>query len=103
MNKRKTRMTRTSDARFQTREEGSERRIEGYFSVFGPEYELWPGASESVDPHAFDAVLQDDVRALIDHDTRLVLGRTTAGTLTIRVDDHGLFGSILVNRTTRTP
>lgn len=97
MNKRKTRMTRTSDARFQTREEGSERRIEGYFSVFGPEYELWPGASESVDPHAFDAVLQDDVRALIDHDTRLVLGRTTAGTLTLRVDDHGLFGSILVN------
>lgn len=90
-------MTRTSDARFQTREEGSERRIEGYFSVFGPEYELWPGASESVDPHAFDAVLQDDVRALIDHDTRLVLGRTTAGTLTLRVDDHGLFGSILVN------
>ena len=99
MNNRKTRMTRTSDARFQTREEGSERRIEGYFSVFGPEYELWPGVSESVDPHAFDkALLDDDVRALIDHDTRLVLGRTTAGTLTLRVDDHGLFGSILVNQ-----
>ena len=97
MNKRKTRMTRTSDARFQTREEGSERRIEGYFSVFGPEYELWPGASESVDPHAFDAVLQDDVRALIDHDTRLVLGRTVAGTLELRVDDHGLWGSVIIN------
>ena len=90
-------MTRTSDVRFQTREEGSDRRIEGYFAVFGPEYELWPGATESVDSHAFDGVLQDDVRALIDHDTRLVLGRTAAGTLTLSVDERGLFGSILIN------
>lgn len=97
MNQRKTRMTRTSDQRFTTREENSERRIEGYFSVFGPEYELWPGATESVDPHAFDGALDDDVRALIDHDTRLVLGRTTAGTLTLRADEKGLFGSILIN------
>lgn len=82
---------------FTTRDENNERRIEGYFSVFSSEYELWPGASESVDPHAFDGALQDDVRALIDHDTRLVLGRTTAGTLTLRADEHGLFGSILIN------
>lgn len=83
---------------FTTRDENNERRIEGYFSVFDSEYELWPGASESVDPHAFDGALQDDVRALIDHDTRLVLGRTTAGTLTLRADEHGLFGSILINQ-----
>ena len=55
------------------------------------------GATESVDPHAFDDALTDDIRALIDHDTRLVLGRTTAGTLTLRVDENGLFGSILIN------
>ena len=97
MNRKQTRMTRTSDQHFTTRDENNERRIEGYFSVFGPEYELWPGASESVDAHAFDGALQDDVRALIDHDTRLVLGRTTAGTLTLRADEHGLFGSILIN------
>lgn len=94
---RTTRQTRTSDTRFQVREERGERRIEGYFSVFGSNYELWPGATESVDEHAFDGALTDDVRALIDHETRLVLGRNVAGTLQLRIDEHGLFGSILIN------
>lgn len=97
MEKRNLRQTRTHDVSFQTREEGAERRIEGYFAVFGSDYDLWPGASESVDPHAFDGALDDDIRALIDHETRLVLGRTTAGTLSLRVDEHGLWGSVLVN------
>lgn len=97
MEKRNLRQTRTHDVSFQTREEGAERRIEGYFAVFGSDYDLWPGASESVDPHAFDGALEDDIRALIDHETRLVLGRTTAGTLSLRVDEHGLWGSVLVN------
>ncbi len=97
MTNRQTKRTWTSDARFETRQDEQDRRIEGYFSVFGPEYELWPGATESVDPHAFDSALGDDVRALIDHDTRLVLGRTSAGTLSLRTDERGLFGSILIN------
>jgi len=97
METRTTRQTRTCDARFQTRDENAEKRIEGYFSVFGSDYDLWPGASESVDAHAFDGALEDDIRCLIDHDTRLVLGRTTANTLTLRVDEHGLWGSVLIN------
>lgn len=97
METRTTRQTRTTDARFEVRQEGDEKRIEGYFSVFGSDYELWPGATESVDPHAFDGALGDDIRALIDHDTRLVLGRTTAGTLSLRTDDRGLWGSVLIN------
>lgn len=91
------RQTRTHDAAFQTREADGERRIEGYFSVFGGTYELWPGATESIDPHAFDEALGDDIRVLVDHDTRLVLGRTSAGTAELRVDDHGLWGSVLIN------
>ena len=94
---RKTRQTRTSNAAFKVREAENGRRIEGYFSVFGEEYELWPGATESIDPHAFDGALDDDIRCLIDHDTRLVIGRTTAGTLALRVDEHGLFGSDIIN------
>ena len=93
----KERQTRTHEAQFQTREDGDERRIEGYFSVFGSSYELWPGATESVDPHAFDDALTDDVRVLVDLDTRMVLGRTSAGTAELRVDDHGLWGSVLIN------
>lgn len=77
--------------------DGQEKRIEGYFSTFDGTYELWPGATESVDPHAFDDCLEDDVRCLIDHDTRLVLGRTTAGTLRLRVDEKGLWFSVDIN------
>lgn len=91
------RQTRTSGCKFQAREENGEKRLEGYFSVFGGTYELWPGATESVDPHAFDGALSDDIRVLIDHESRLVLGRTSAGTAKLTVDDHGLFGSVLIN------
>lgn len=93
-----TSQLQTRESKFTTREDGDQKRIEGYFSVFDSDYEIAPGMSESIDPHAFDRALgEDDVRALINHDTSLVLGRISAGTLTLRVDDHGLYGSILIN------
>lgn len=88
----------TRAAEFRAMEENEERIIEGYFAVFDGTYELWPGATESIDRNAFDGELDGDVRALIDHDTRLVLGRTIAGTLTLRVDTHGLWGRIIINQ-----
>ena len=89
------RQTRSMPEHFQTREADNEKRIEGYFAVFDGEYQLWDGAVETVDRHAFDDQLTADVRCLIDHDTRLVLGRTAAGTLELRTDDHGLWGSVM--------
>ena len=47
---------------------------------------------------AFDLSADTDVRALVNHDTTLVLGRTTANTLTLRQDERGLWGSILINQ-----
>lgn len=82
---------------FRAEEQNEQRVIEGYFAVFDGTYELWPGATESIDRNAFDGELDGDVRALIDHDTRLVMGRTIAGTLTLRVDTHGLWGRIVIN------
>lgn len=73
------------------------RRIEGYFATFDGTYQLWPGATESVDSHTFDGALDDDIRCLIDHDTRLVLGRNKAGTLRLWVDEHGLAFSVDIN------
>jgi len=94
---RNERQTRGGLTKFETREENGEKRIEGYFAVFDSNYELWDGATESIGRNAFDGALGDDIRALIDHETRLVLGRTTARTLTLRVDEHGLWGSIRIN------
>ena len=95
---RKMRQMRSRGTEFRAAEDGGERYIEGYFAVFGGVYELWPGATESIDPHAFDGTLSGDIRALINHDTTLVLGRTRAGTLELRTDSRGLWGKIRINQ-----
>lgn len=91
------RQLRAVCTQFETREDGEARHIEGYFAVFDSVYEIAPGMSESIAPGAFSNTLDGDIRALTNHDTTLVLGRTSAGTLTVRQDEHGLFGDVLVN------
>ena len=71
--------------------------IEGYFAVFNSIYEIAPGMTESVKPGAFSRTLGGDIRALTNHDTTLVLGRTKAHTLELREDEHGLWGKISIN------
>ena len=95
---RKIRQARSLPTQFRAAEDNREKYIEGYFATFGGVYELWPGATESIDPHAFDGALADDIRALIDHETRLVLGRNKAGTLELKVDERGLWGKVKVNQ-----
>ena len=97
-NERQQRQVRCVAQQFQTRTANDELFIEGYFSVFNSEYPLWEGASEIVKPGAFTNSVSGDVRALINHDSSLVLGRTKAGTLTLRQDERGLWGSIRINR-----
>lgn len=81
-----------------TREEqDNEMYIEGYFAVFNRETELFPGAFEEIAPEAFNETLSNDIRALINHDKTLVLGRTKAGTLELKVDSRGLWGRIKIN------
>ena len=82
---------------FRTLEDDGKRYIEGYFAVFGDIYELWDDVTESVDRHAFDDTLDGDIRVLVNHDTRLVLGRNKAGTAEFRTDDHGLWGRVEIN------
>ena len=91
------RQTRAIASNFKTREDGEAKRIEGYFSVFNSIYQIAPDMSESFAPGAFAETLDGDIRALIDHVTRYVLGRNLAGTLELREDDKGLWGSILIN------
>ena len=97
-NDRQQRQVRCTAQQFQTRTADNDLYIEGYFSVFNSEYPLWEGASEVIKPGAFDNSISGDVRALINHDTSLVLGRPKAGTLTLKQVARGLWGSVRINR-----
>ncbi len=69
--------------------EGDEMTLEGYAAVFNSETDL--GAfREVIRPGAFDDVMDNDVRALINHDPNLILGRTGNGTLELSTDERGL-------------
>ena len=94
---RTNRQLRSNTAAFTTREDGDALTIEGYFAVFNSIYEIAPGISESIAPGAFSGSISGDVRALINHDTTLVLGRSKAGTLELREDAHGLWAKIVIN------
>ncbi len=96
---RETRQTRSLKTELKTRadEKSKELYIEGYFAVFNRETELWPGAYEEIAPGAFANTLSNDIRALINHEPRLVLGRNKTGTLELREDTYGLWGRVKIN------
>lgn len=95
MNKRQLRVRNTE---LITRDDAdNEPTIEGYFAVFNSDYDIAPGMSESIAPGAFTEALSGDVRALVNHDTTLVIGRNKAGTLELKEDSHGLWGKVRIN------
>ena len=95
---REIRQIRSTARELKTREEeGQGRHIEGYFAVVETETELWPGVYEEIASGAFAKTLGNDIRALINHDTTLVLGRNKSGTLELREDSHGLWGRVAIN------
>lgn len=67
-------------------------RIRGYAAVFNQETQLWGDYYEVIRPGAFGKSLREkpDVVGLWQHDSAWPLGRTSAGTLTVWEDDHGL-------------
>lgn len=91
------RTTRERPTEFASRDENENPVIEGYFAVYNSIYEIAPGMSESIAPGAFSESLSGDVRALVNHDTTKVTGRTTNRTLVLRDDEHGLWAHIDVN------
>lgn len=71
-------------------------RLTGHAALFDRVAEL-PFGFERLAPTAFDKALADpetDVRALLNHDPKLVLGRQSAGTLDVAADDTGLRFSV---------
>lgn len=81
--------------------------IRGYAAVFydgspKTEFKLFDDMVERIMPGAFDDVLagKPDVRGLFNHDPDHVLGRTSAGTMVLAVDDKGLSYRIELGDTT---
>ena len=97
MKNRTGRQLRFSTTAFQARRDEAGPVIAGYFAVFDSDYEMAPGVRERIAKGAFINIGDTDVRALIDHVTYLVLGRTIVGTLLLREDDVGLWGEIRIN------
>jgi HK97 family phage prohead protease len=75
--------------------EGKPTKVRGYAAMYGKRsanlgndsYQFY----EIIDKGAFDDVLQDDVRALFNHDANLILARSKSKTLTVGVDEVGLW------------
>lgn len=97
MNNRKSLQARDIGQLDNNQEATDKKIISGYFIVFDTETELYPGVREEISPDALVGVDLSDVKALIDHDTAKVLGRTKANTLSLSVDSKGLYGEIIVN------
>lgn len=91
------RQLRAIGSEFKTRSEDSALIIEGYFALFDSIYQIDNTMSESITTGAFKDTLNDDIRALIDHEAMYVLGRTATGTLTLKETHKGLYGIININ------
>ncbi len=92
-NKKEIRIFKDAELRVK-RSEDDEPIIEGYAAVFNKNSEDM-GFIERIAPGAFKKALKtSDVRGLFNHDSNIVLGRTSAGTMTLKEDKHGLFMSI---------
>ncbi len=67
------------------------RTIEGYAMKFNSLSRDLGGFKEIISPQALDTTDLSDVRCFVDHDSSMVLGRTSSQTLELEVDDVGLY------------
>lgn len=81
---------RTLSKPLDVRAKDAKRTIAGHAAVFNSETDIGGYFREVIAPGAFKDTIAGDVRALIDHDSGRVIGRTTAGSLRLSEDDHGL-------------
>lgn len=86
---------------FRAAEEDKPPTIRGYAAIFNAIADLGY-FREKIMPGAFKRALKEkqDVRALVDHDPAMIIGRSKAGTLKLREDDKGLHVEIIPPETT---
>ena len=74
----------------ETRADDNKKTLTGYAVVFNSDTTIGDYFIERIDPGAFDKTIGGDIRALVDHDSGRVIGRTKSGTLRLAVDTRGL-------------
>lgn len=84
----------------ETRADDEKRMLAGYAAVFNSDTDIGGWWIERVAPGAFSDTIGGDIRALIDHDTGRIIGRTKSGTLRLKQDERGLAVEIDVPNTT---
>lgn len=72
------------------RAEGEGRKVAGFAVRYNSETVIGGYFRERFAPGAFSEAIKGDVRALFNHDSSKVLGRTKAGTLRLKEDESGL-------------
>lgn len=81
-------------------DEAESMRLEGYAAVFDTETEVGGFFFEAVAPGAFSrTIVDDDIRALLNHDPNFVLGRSINNTLAMNEDETGLHVEITLPNT----
>lgn len=70
--------------------------LRGYAAVYNSDSVDFGEFKEQILPGAFTRTLREkpDIRALVDHDSAKVIGRTKSGTLALREDERGLIAEI---------
>jgi HK97 family phage prohead protease len=86
---------------FETRSQISGNTLRGHAAVFGSLTRIGQ-IYERIAPGAFANALQagSDVRALVNHDPSMLLGRTSSGTLRLQEDSEGLAFEVDIPDTT---
>lgn len=90
------RFLRASELRIKDGGDDKPKTIVGYAAVFNKLSEDLGGFREKISPGAFTTSLEkdDDVRALVDHDSGKILGRNKSGTLKLEQNTKGLKATI---------
>ena len=81
---------RTFGMELRAMDKEEKRTVRGYAATFEKRSGDLGGFIETIDREAFSDTDMEDVRALFNHDSNFVLGRTKAGTLRLMVDENGL-------------
>lgn len=81
---------RTLSSPVEVRKAENKQTVAGYAALFNSAADIGDAFREIIAPGAFSETIDGDIRALVDHDTGRIIGRTTAGTLRLKEDDKGL-------------